>query len=56
MPEQHFINHEEVHACLELWCNEASTLFMRLVDQLEDIEQRLANVEARVSEWEVGPK
>lgn len=50
------VDHDEHHRSIEVWCNEASDLFMRLAEQLAAIDHRLANIEARVSEWEVGPR
>lgn len=56
MNEPRYASHEEIHASIEVWCNEASNLFLQLAERLEAVEERLANVEARVREWEVGPR
>lgn len=54
--EPKYASHEEIHASIEVWCQEASSLFMQLIDRMESIGERLSNLEARVREWEVGPR
>lgn len=55
-PEPKYTTHEEVHASIEIWCQEAASLFMQMIDRLEAMDERLSNLEARVREWEVGPR
>lgn len=54
--EEHFIGHEEVHARIELWMVQASDLYLQLIERMEALEQRLDNLNARLREWEVGPR
>lgn len=56
MTEPRYASHEEVHLSIEAWCNEASTLFAQVIERLEILEQRLGDLDARVSEWERGPR
>jgi hypothetical protein len=50
------IDHEEHHAQLEQWCNEASKLLQLMVERLDAIEERLDDHNARISEWESAPR
>lgn len=50
------VEHNQHHVQLEMWCNEASQLLSLLVERIEALEQRNADLAARISEWEVGPR
>lgn len=56
MNDPQYLNHEEVHASIEIWCVEAATLMGRLVNQIEALEHRVNDLHAIVREWEVKPR
>lgn len=52
----HQVDHHEHHVQLEQWCNEASRVLGVIVERLDYLEHRTADLAARISEWEAGPR
>lgn len=51
-----YINHEEAHMAINTWCIQASDLFREMIERMEALEAQVDNLNARVREWEVGPR
>lgn len=55
MSNEH-VTHEEHHAQLQDWCNRAGVILVKMNSRLEALERSVADLSARLREWEVGPR